>query len=131
MTTSPTQPHLAPADADLSCMDLPDVVVIRQNITLKRVTEQWPRMGVKQFPTQRPAPVPGKGYLRAVCGFFMADDEIKREAGLPVGAQYVEIQVIDVGFWDFREARHYRGFQCCATHDESLGAELAAAALFN
>lgn len=115
--------------AALADMDLPDVVVVRNNITLKRVTMQWPKAGIQQFPTERPAPVPGKPHLRAICAFRMADDEIKLEAGLPVEAVYVECQIANIGYWSIPESWHYRGSQCCAPDSESLAAEALAYAM--
>jgi hypothetical protein len=106
--------------------ELPEIRTVRGNITLRLVTDRWPAAGIKQFPTSRPAPVVGRSYLRAECGFRLADDEIKREAGLPVESVYVECQIILIGFWSMADAWLHRGEQCCATDKESVDTEALA-----
>lgn len=121
MTTGTSQAAIALVDDD----GLPDLVVLRGNITLRKATEQWPRTDWREFakPTQRYAPVRGRRHLRADCSLVMADAEILAEAGLPAGAKYVESQVVSVGFWSAAEARFHRGSQLCLSDKESLTAE--------
>lgn len=97
------------------------------NVTLFKVTEHWPAFGVQHMPAdwrvQRECPVPQRAYLLALCGFWIADDEIKMQTGVPAEEMWIECQVISVGFSSFAAARKHRFEQTCVTYAESLAVE--------
>lgn len=103
--------------AGLCPPEVPDLI-IDGNITRRRVTDHWPLLDLRAFPTQRPVAVPGRPLLRAmVClDVISAVDDVV----------LIEAQVENVGFWSAREARFHRTQQVCVSDAESLAAERVA-----